>query len=309
MESTETGLTVIDGAVSVTAMVQQQSLIQEYMAKILKPDHHYGVIPGCGDKPTLLKPGAEKLMFAFNLRCEFDIETTALTGGHKEVRVVAHIINKDTGAEVGQGVGEGSTRESKWLYRTGVNEPTEFKVPKEYWNDRDIDILRDVDPELMGLPLSTVKVDGVWFIAVKGEKVEHDNPADYLNTVLKMTKKRAMVDGVITVTACSDIFTQDIEEMKDNGKAAQGKPPKSSSQPKGEGEGEGEGEGDTIGDKKGKYVYALFMDAGYTSKEVGPKLKEFCGASYTSKVPKDRLAELEAGLKARAEKNKELANA
>jgi hypothetical protein len=42
--------------------------------------------------------------------------------------------------------------------------------------------------------------------------VEHDNPADYYNTVLKIGKKRAQVDGILTVTAASDIFTQDIED-------------------------------------------------------------------------------------------------
>jgi hypothetical protein len=49
-------------------------------------------------------------------------------------------------------------------------------------------------------------------IARQGEKVEYDNPADYFNTCLKMAKKRALVDAVLTSTAASDIFTQDIEE-------------------------------------------------------------------------------------------------
>ena len=49
---------------------------------------------------------------------------------------------------------------------------------------------------------------------LKGERVEHDNPADYYNTILKMAKKRAYVDAIITATACSDIFTQDLEEME-----------------------------------------------------------------------------------------------
>jgi hypothetical protein len=44
-------------------------------------------------------------------------------------------------------------------------------------------------------------------------KVEHDNPADYYNTCLKMAKKRAHVDAILTVTAASDIFTQDLEDM------------------------------------------------------------------------------------------------
>lgn len=44
-------------------------------------------------------------------------------------------------------------------------------------------------------------------------RVEHDNPADYYNTCLKMAKKRALVDAILTATAASDIFTQDVEDM------------------------------------------------------------------------------------------------
>jgi hypothetical protein len=44
--------------------------------------------------------------------------------------------------------------------------------------------------------------------------VENEDIADVFNTVLKMGKKRAFVDAVLSATAASDIFTQDIEEMK-----------------------------------------------------------------------------------------------
>ena len=36
------------------------------------------------------------------------------------------------------------------------------------------------------------------------------------NTVLKMAKKRALVDAVLTATAASDIFTQDLEDISAN---------------------------------------------------------------------------------------------
>src|SRR6185369_6401125 len=41
------------------------------------------------------------------------------------------------------------------------------------------------------------------------------NPADVANTILKMAKKRGLVDAILTVTAASDIFTQDIEDLPD----------------------------------------------------------------------------------------------
>lgn len=46
-----------------------------------------------------------------------------------------------------------------------------------------------------------------------GEKYEHDNPADNYNTCEKMAKKRAFVDAILTVTAASEVFTQDVEDM------------------------------------------------------------------------------------------------
>ena len=44
-------------------------------------------------------------------------------------------------------------------------------------------------------------------------KVENADIADTYNTVLKMAKKRALVDAVKSTTAASDIFTQDIEDL------------------------------------------------------------------------------------------------
>src|SRR5690606_12324178 len=38
-------------------------------------------------------------------------------------------------------------------------------------------------------------------------------PADIANTVLKMACKRAQVAMIINATACSDIFTQDLEDI------------------------------------------------------------------------------------------------
>jgi hypothetical protein len=40
------------------------------------------------------------------------------------------------------------------------------------------------------------------------------NASDSCNTILKMAKKRALVDAVLTVLGASDIFTQDIEDQE-----------------------------------------------------------------------------------------------
>ena len=57
------------------------------------------------------------------------------------------------------------------------------------------------------------KVDGVWrWVKYKsGDKQENPDIADVYNTVLKMAKKRAHIDAILTATGASDIFTQDYE--------------------------------------------------------------------------------------------------
>ena len=93
--------------------------------------------------------------------------------------------------------------ESKYKYRSQL---TDRKVPSEYWESRDKALLG-------GSQYSPKKVKGAWLIS---ERVEHDNPADYYNTVKKMAKKRAMADGILTATCSSDLFTQDLEDLNAN---------------------------------------------------------------------------------------------
>lgn len=46
------------------------------------------------------------------------------------------------------------------------------------------------------------------------KRVENRDIADTYNTVLKMAKKRALVDATLTATGCSDMFTQDVEDFE-----------------------------------------------------------------------------------------------
>lgn len=194
------------GALTPEVVQAQVNLMQRVMGGIMKENVHYGKIPGTGDKPTLLKPGAEKLCVTFRLSPTYDVQEIEHPDGHLEYRVKCTLTHIPTGQVFGQGLGSCSTLEGKYRYRKGEPESTGKPVPKEYWDKRD-------PAELGGKEFCASKIDGQWMICRKGEKVEHDNPADYYNTVLKMSKKRAHVDAVLTCTAASDIFTQDIEDM------------------------------------------------------------------------------------------------
>lgn len=212
--------TIQRGDLPMTAgdMRAQVNLVQEVMKAVMRDGEHYGKVPGCGDKPTLLQPGAQKLVMTFRLVPDAEITIVPMERGHREVRckvsMYARGMNgEDRGPLLGIGIGTCSTMEGKYRYRTGPVEFTDKPVPREYWD------LRSKDPAkakamLGGAGFVAKKDDsGMWMIATQGEKVEHDNPADYYNTVEKMSFKRALVSATLNVTAASDIFTQDIEDM------------------------------------------------------------------------------------------------
>jgi hypothetical protein len=188
----------------------QINVIQELMKSVMQDGVHFGTVPGCGDKPTLLQPGAQKLMLTFRLIPRREVEIIDLGGDHREVRVTSRLYSPD-GEVKGEGVGTCSTRESRYRYRQGPVTFTGKPVPKGYWD------LRKEDPAkaqalLGGRGFMAKKNEGSWEIAVAGEKVEHTDPADYWNTVHKIACKRADVMATITTLAASDIFTQDVED-------------------------------------------------------------------------------------------------
>jgi len=168
----------------------QVDLVQQVMKAVMQNGSHYGKIPGCGDKPTLLKPGAEKLASTFRLAINPEVEDMS-TKDMIRVRIRASITHQVTGAFLGAGVGECSSNEEKYCWRTAVCE--------EEFNETPEDKRR-------------IKYRNAYGKVQKVQQVR-TNPADLANTILKMAKKRALVDGILTVCGASDIFTQDIEDM------------------------------------------------------------------------------------------------
>jgi len=199
-------LATIDNALTPSAVRGQVQLIQQVMAEVMKEGEHYGVIPGCGTKPALLKAGAEKLGLTFRLIPEFKITKTDLPGGHREYEIVCTLSLPD-GTRVGEGVGSCSTMESKYRWRSQESfEVTDLPIPKDAKE-------RKAEYRKQGFGMKKTDAGWVW-VKFTGDGTRTENPdvADQINTVLKMAKKRAHVDAILTATAASDIFTQDIEE-------------------------------------------------------------------------------------------------
>jgi|GEM_PF-2283737 len=191
--------------------------LNDLLSRVMNPggkEIHYGKIPGCGNKPTLLKSGAEKINQLLNCRPEYKWARTDYEGNHREYEMECFLYNRANGLLIGHGVGTCSTFEDKYYWRTGEKKFTNKPVPKKYWD------VRKSNPKLAqeaigGVGYSTGKHPdtGQWVITIQGEKEPNKNPANEWNTIFKMAKKRAYVDATITASAASDLFTQDVEDM------------------------------------------------------------------------------------------------
>lgn len=199
-------------ALTAERIQKQVNTIQEVMQQVMRDGEHFGKIPGCGDKPALLKPGAEKLSLTFQFAPSYEIKRTDMNADHREYEVVCTLTQIQNGQVMGQGVGSCSTMESKYRYRKAeqkcpeCGKETIIKGKQDYgggwlcWGKKGGcgAKFKDGDSKIENQDMG---------------RVEYDNPADYYNTILKMAKKRAHVDAVLTATAASDIFTQDVEDM------------------------------------------------------------------------------------------------
>lgn len=167
----------------------QVNLIQEVMKAVMKDGVHYGKIQGCGDKPTLLKPGSEKILSTFGIAVRPIVDDLS-TSDKVHYRVSTE--GYRNGVLVGTGIGECSSDEEKYKWRKITCEQ-EWEATSE--DRRRVKWFKPYNKEAY---------------SVKQVRTEI---ADVANTVLKMAKKRSQIDLTLTATAASDIFTQDIEDL------------------------------------------------------------------------------------------------
>lgn len=178
------------GRMAVADIIQHVSVVQEVMRAVMKPDVHYGKIPGT-DKPTLYKAGAEVLCMVFRVAASYEVidMSTADTVRYRANCIGTHQIN---GIVLGSGLGEASSGEEKYKWRKAVN--------KEEWEESPANMRR------------IKHARGKGGTTYKQEQIRTE-PADLANTILKMANKRAMMAMVLNVTAASDCFAQDLEDM------------------------------------------------------------------------------------------------
>jgi len=165
-ERQDTQLSIIENISmqQVSGTLQKIYQFQQLVNSQLKKNHDYGVIPHT-QKPTLLKPGAEKILMLMGITSAFEIidSTRDWEKGFFQYQVRCRLTKN--GMLLTEGLGAANTKEKKYAY-------------------------------------------------------DYISPYDVDNTVLKMAKKRALVDATLLVGSLSDVFTQDMEDLTDMAGAA-----------------------------------------------------------------------------------------
>ncbi|MGO0715576.1 hypothetical protein P5408_023560 [Bacillus subtilis] len=144
-------------AISLAEAKERIDLLQQFVREMMKEGLDYGIIEGFR-KPTLLKPGAEKLCDVF--------------GFSKHVNIINRIENWEKGI---------------FAYEVKVT--------------------------LVSKQTGYMEAEGIGTCNNKEQSFIEQDPFSLVNTLLKMAKKRALIDAVLSATRASGLFTQDIEHL------------------------------------------------------------------------------------------------
>lgn len=209
-----------------TAIITQEQLAIEDVKRlanivlglrdqVFKKDLDYGVIPGTGNKPTLLLPGMEKLMRALHLRAEY-VEKSRIEdfdNGRIYYRYECRLVDFETGQIVSTAIGSANSMESKWRWRDQKR-----KCPvcgKEA-------IIKGKE-EYGGGWLCFKKQEGCGAKFMDGDtsiesqvvgRIENPDIFDQMNTIDKIAQKRALGSAIKGAANVSEFFTVDLEDFQ-----------------------------------------------------------------------------------------------
>lgn len=144
-------------AISLAEAKERIDILEQFVKEMMKEGLDYGMIEGFR-KPTLLKPGAEKLCDIF--------------GFSKHVNIVNRIENWEEGI---------------FAYEVKVT--------------------------LVSKQTGYMEAEGIGTCNNKEQSFIDQDPFSLVNTLLKMAKKRALIDAVLSATRASGLFTQDVEDL------------------------------------------------------------------------------------------------
>lgn len=172
---------------SISNTMQKIAQMQAVVQKTLKKGQDYGEIPGT-NKPTLLKPGGEKICMLFGLNPEYEFLQTTEDYEKEFFSYNIKCTLKRNGQAVAQGVGSCNSKEKKYRFINVDEIPSSYIGSSEEITDK----------------YGRTKY-----------KINNPDICSLVNTILKMAKKRAFIDAVLQVASLSEVFTQDLEDMGD----------------------------------------------------------------------------------------------
>lgn len=203
LQTEEKGLVLLPSREEATTALKEIADFQRLIHSNFVEGTDYGAPFQGSKKSTLLKPGAEKITKLLKLAEKYVVEKIEdWEKGFFHYRVTCQLFPFGASFAVAEGLGECNSKESKYRYRwVFESELKRLGLPKD------------------GLPIKNVRVNNNW---VPTYRIENDAIYDQVNTILKMAKKRALVDAALSVGRLSELFTQDLEDIKDNQEAIEG---------------------------------------------------------------------------------------
>jgi len=199
--------------------LERRTAIVEFTKRIMVPDQDFGVIPGA-NKPTLLKPGAEKLCCFFGLEPEFTemIEDCDWTGERHAGEMFYYIRYRCRLLRDGRvlGVGEGSCNswEKKYRWRQSSRKCPQCGQEAIIAGKK----FKESDPATWlcwrkkGGCNAKFEINDPAIADQAIGNIPNPDIADTVNTIQKMAQKRALVAATLIATGASEFFTQDVED-------------------------------------------------------------------------------------------------
>jgi hypothetical protein len=181
------------GLLSIAEMKVRYDYFLSFSKDILKKDLDYGIVPGT-KKPSLLKPGAEKLRVAFGLSAEMNCIERTIQMDPQWCNVTYKCTVKDHSGRV-MSECEGNCNSFEEKYR---------------WIWKDAPAVSD-EESAAGVYAGTHR----WYNnRYFQEKRPNPEVVGKLNTYMKMAQKRAFVGAILMATGASEFYTQDLEDME-----------------------------------------------------------------------------------------------
>jgi len=186
-----------DMIVSIEEAKERYKKLQGFVKFVMKEGSDYGVVPGT-DKPTLLKPGAEKLNNVYGLSSEISLieKTEEWDKPFFNYMFKTILYDKRKGVKVAEGIGSCNSMESKYRFRWVFES----------------ELTADEEKELLKTKKFFSKKHNREYLMFR---ILNDDIFSQVNTIQKMAAKRSYVDATLKATRTSDFFTQDMEDLSD----------------------------------------------------------------------------------------------